>query len=317
MGQALGVIFFIVAITVGIFVAGRDFSRLVLFPQKDTSSSPVAKTPAPPRTREPRRAGSERISARTPSSSAPQTPREPSRASSTLSPQTLLSLGVDSLSVPRGLDVAALLVSPYYRRVVMGSLHSREISLYGNFSHTTGTINVTGWTVRANNGSLIVPQAINIYDPFGFSEERDIQLRPGDRVRMFSSAGAVMKNFRINRCLGYLHDFVPALPRSCPKPYPSPEEFYSFSGVCQDYIHSLSYCALPPADPPVPKTDYACRDYLKTINFRSCYDRHRGDADFLGNEVWTWVGNIGFLDERHDRVLLLDRDGMVVDWRRY
>ena len=214
-------------------------------------------------------------------------------------------------------------ISPYFKKVRFNSVSPtsgfNSYSRVGITGQMDGVdkVNVTGWLIQANRGSQRIPQAVDVYDPNGLTAMSDIRLGNSDALYISSAFSASYKNFRINKCTGYLENFyhfTPPLPRSCPS-FNTPE-VRRFSGACQDYVRSLGSCELPAANPPVPEYDTACRRFIDTINYRGCFDSHRGDADFLSREWWAWSGN-RFLDERHDRVLLLDNQGLLVDVREY
>lgn len=231
---------------------------------------------------------------------------------------------IDPRLIPPGFSLEDL--SPYFKKI-RPSISYNQISLSANFSPSTslGTsgsnaINISGWELKAENGSLLVPKAVNIYDPLGLAAEGDITLRSGETFRSYYGQSAIGVNFRLNKCIGYLenaNDFNPSLPRSCPNPV-NDFNMSRVSGACQDYINSLSSCRLPDNSLPVsiPKSDYVCQEYLDQINMRGCYDRHRFDPDFLSREWRGWFKNI-FLDPRHDTVYLLDNQKKLVDVYSY
>jgi hypothetical protein len=123
----------------------------------------------------------------------------------------------------------------------------------------------------------------------------------------------------LNECVGYIAhvaDFVPALPLSCP--YIDRSQIENFTGACQNYILSIGGCQQPNmASPQIPRTDYACQDYLENnFTYKSCFEAHDGDANFLSNQVWVWTGS-NVVDQYHDNVELLDRNGLLVDIYKY
>ncbi|MBI3046348.1 MAG: hypothetical protein HYY86_02310 [Candidatus Harrisonbacteria bacterium] len=174
------------------------------------------------------------------------------------------------------------------------------------------TLNITGWTIKSNKGSFVIPRAQEIYS-FG-GAQNNINLRYGDRVSLYSGIGP-KGNFRLNKCLGYLEDvspFTPSLPRSCP--YISRSEIIGFSGACQNYVLSLRSCQNPVANPPVPVDDSACHNFLSKLNYVGCVEKYQNDSDFLDNEWRVWLGEqINIFDSLHDKVQLLDREGNLVD----
>lgn len=218
--------------------------------------------------------------------------------------------------IPKGFTAAEL--SPHFKKIRIGSVSPGYFGSYGSISlyaypNAGEKIAVTDWRLQANRGSHFIPQAVEVYDPSGLAAERVIELGSGDVLYVYSTASPIRRNLRINKCMGYLenvHTFEPALYRSCP--YVSRSNISHFTGRCQDYILSLGSCKFPDSNPPVPRDDYACREYLNTLNYRGCFDRYRNDQDFILKEVRVWISS-WFLDQSHDRVLLFDRQGLLVD----
>ncbi len=178
-------------------------------------------------------------------------------------------------------------------------------------------VNVTSWLIKGRRGGQHIPKAVEVYDPSGLTVESDIVLKKGETLNIYTSTSAIGRNLRLNKCIGYLQNtskFVPALPKDCPRPNRS--EVQNFSSRCYDYVLSLGSCAFPKPNVLLPFDDYACRAYLDTINYKGCFERYRSDSDFLSREWRVWAGS-RFLDERHDKVLLLDKQGLLVDIREY
>jgi len=223
--------------------------------------------------------------------------------------------------VPAGFTTSQL--SPYFHQVRFGGISAGNIYSYGQISlyayPATGatSIDVTGWHIKSNRGGEYIPQAVDVYDPTGNAPAGDIRLASGDMLNLYSTSAPV--NLRINKCIGYLPNrtqFNPQLPQSCP--YIDNSKIQSFSGACQNYIMSLGGCQSPDLSSPyVPWNDYACQDYLNShFNYRSCFDEHRTDSDFLSHEIRVWMGSSP-VDQFHDQVLLLDANGLLVDLYKY
>jgi hypothetical protein len=190
-----------------------------------------------------------------------------------------------------------------------------ELVIYSNIGFGE-VINVTGWTIKGNNGSFAIPKAQEIYS-FG-DTERDIVLRSSHQLHIYSGISP-RGNFRINKCMGYFsqfNSFVPDIPRACPRP--NRPEISNLSGACQEYILSLSACQVPASNPPVPVNDSSCHQCLRKINYVGCVEKYRNDSDFLSNEWRVWVGEqLDVLDPIHDRVQLIDQTGKVADEYSY
>lgn len=213
-------------------------------------------------------------------------------------------------------------LSPYFKKVKISSAYASFWSAVSQirlsfYSSKEETINISGWRLKSNKKEITIPQAINVYDPFGFALQEDIVLSNNNYVNIYSNKSPLNKNLRLNKCTGYLeniYDFNPALPKNCPSI--SRSEIVYLSGECQSYILSLWGCKLP-------ETSFyntllgsdsgnACRAFLNTISHGSCFQKHRYDSDFLSNEWRIWM-NWNILDQQHDRLWLLDKNGLLVD----
>ncbi len=230
-----------------------------------------------------------------------------------------------TITPPAGFTLSEL--SPDYQKVRIGyvspsydSSFPSQISLNSGYSLGSG-LDITGWRIRTNRGDILIPQAIADYTPSGLTAPSDIVLNSGQTVNIYSSYSPFGRNIRLNECTGFLnnaYNFIPALPDSCP--YPDRSVISNFSGACQSYIFSLGSCSEPSADDlnrfggP---NDAGCQQYLSEINYTGCYDRYRSDADFFSNEWRIWLGASLPLDSQHDRVLLFDRRGLLVDLYTY
>ncbi len=176
---------------------------------------------------------------------------------------------------------------------------------------------MTGWRITANRGGEYVPQAVNLYDPSGLTAPSDIILGYGDYVNMYSQSGPF--NLRLNECIGYIgnqNKFNPQLPDYCPRPDLS--QISNFTGACQNYIYSIGSCQVPNLNnAQIPLNDYSCINFIENnFSYRTCFDAHVNDAQFLSNAIWVWMG-ASPLDLYHDNVDLYDRNDLLVDTYTY
>ncbi len=228
-------------------------------------------------------------------------------ASSTIRPE----------DIPQGFTLAQL--SPFFHKVRLEGVSggtTGQISLAASLNPGE-TADITGWEITGNYGGEYVPQAVRVYDPLGVNPPTDIVLGPQDIVNIYPRSSPV--NLRLNKCVGYLNtvnQFNPSLYSTCP--YINRSEIQFFSGECQNYILSLGSCqTADPGNPQIPQNDYSCKDYIsKHFSYHACFDAHEGDADFFSHEVRVWAGS-NPLDPFHDRALLLDRQGLLVDSYSY
>jgi hypothetical protein len=225
---------------------------------------------------------------------------------------------------PSGFTVDQL--SPYYGSVRISSFlrswfgGTYEVDLYADYSAKSG-IDITNWRVRGNSGEIMIPQAVKKYPPYGFPLDADIVVVAGEYVKLFNGSSPIARNLGLNKCIGYMNNiytFTPSLPNSCPAIDRS--EVSTFTGRCQSFIFSLYGCRQPTANELNLFTGYndeACHTYLERINYRGCYERHAGDSDFFSREWWIWTGGTFPFDRDHDRLLLFDRNGLLVNEYTY
>jgi hypothetical protein len=230
---------------------------------------------------------------------------------------------IPASEIPAGFTLAQL--SPYFKKITFNGAWAGSGSSYGEISLSSyglgasDTVDITGWQIKTNNSGEYIPQAINLYDPSGLTAPSDILLGQDQYVYLYSSQGPF--NLRLNECIGYIansNKFDPELPDSCPYIDPTAISAMGFTGACENYIYSLGSCQIPDLNSiQIPENDAACRDYLENnFNYKACFDAHAGDADFLSNQWWIWMGSSP-LDPYHDVVNLFDKNGLLVDQYSY
>lgn len=298
----VGLIFAFVALIIIFLMAGGEFwknmglaFRLGTGQNIGTSTAPAPRTYSPP--------------PRVPSVSTPPLPRTVDVRSS-LRPE----------NIPQGFSLDT--ISPYFRLIRIGTVRPKTDTAQGSIElRSSYGINaplaVSGWSLSSNKRDrLTVPRGVENYDPFGYAAEADITLASGELMRIYSGKNPLGRNFRVNRCMAYIESvltFTPRLNAWCPDTVRK-EDISHLAGKCQDYIYSLRSCTLPDLNVPGVINDRVCQDYLRTLDYRGCYDRHKNDSDFFGREWMAWTGDRFLdMDPRHDRILLYDKDGFLVD----
>lgn len=228
---------------------------------------------------------------------------------------TSVKTTIDPAEIPAGFtkdQLSAYFHKVRFDRVNPGANNEPEnITLISNITGSQ-TIDVTGWVVQANRASQVIPQAVRTLDVLRPSLAGDIVIAAGDILNIYGTGSPIGANFRLNRCSGYLQDrfnFIPELPRDCPAIQRS--DIVAFTGSCQDYLLNLPSCREPVASA-VPPNDSLCRYFINNLNYLGCVDRYKNTAAFLKNEWRVWLGN-NFIDNLHDRLLLLDKSGKLVD----
>ena len=188
------------------------------------------------------------------------------------------------------------------------------ISLYYNLPEGA-EINFTGWRIKSKVNEIFVPQAVELYDPSGFGLNKDIVVKGGGEIDLYSSVSPIGRNFRLNACSGYLNDFYsfqPPLSASCPPIYSARREVIGFSSACQDYLDALSGCREPrPSE--LNLLDPACQSFASRASYAGCFSRHRFDQNFLSSRWLVYLGQPWLVDPRHDQVSLYNAQDQLVD----
>ena len=138
--------------------------------------------------------------------------------------------------------------------------------------------------------------------------------------------GRQRKDFRgarPNACFGYLKEtteFPVSVPSSCPSDIPKIEGVSHLSPACQDFILDFDRCKEPP---PYPATssfanDLQCKNFYENLKFQlsyaGCVKTHKTEDDFFDNEWHIYVNEEErLIRSTHDRILLKDPDGVIID----
>ena len=257
--------------------------------------------------------------AKKPSSIAPVLAPIPQPKPTITLPKAILD--IPDYRIPTGYKREEL--SPYFEKVQISSVstyswgnYPKSISLY-SYLQDGESIDISGWKIKSNRSEIGIPKAIGVYRPDG-GEETDIILSGSNYINIYNAKSPVNKNFRLNKCTGYLenfYDFNPPLPMNCP--YINRSEISYLYGECQSYIFSLSSCKMPETSfynsLPGSERGNDCRAYLNTINFGNCYSKYRNDKDFLSSEWRIWIEGDWFIDSLHDRIRIFDKEGLLAD----
>ncbi len=235
------------------------------------------------------------------------------------------STGMQQPGVKPPIGWTAEQLSPYYGQVKISNVRSARAAgeesgfRLGAVSSIREPLTVTGWHVKSNKSDTLIPDAISDYVPFGIPVSVPIALPANGSVTVSSRESPIKENLRMNSCIGYLNErysFSPVLPSSCPKPYAQREEVAAFPGDCQTFILSMISCHAPTTNEVSKFSGYsyqACRAFLERFTYASCYTRERAKSSFFSNEWRVWANVYIPFDSNHDRVLLLDTSGLLVD----
>lgn len=244
---------------------------------------------------------------------------DPSKFSSINTNITVGVGGVDSTAGTSPLGGAVTFSSDYY-----GATQTDPEKEYLVVTLSVGSahaVSTAGWKIvsrESGNGALF-PQGVEIARSGRVHTPTPLILNPGDKVIVTTGRSPVGVSFRENTCTGYLEehqDFHPPLSQKCPTPSEEFSRYYregDSNGTCATYINSIPYCAT--------KTSLygtissSCENFVEDhLNYNSCVDAHKNDADFKTN---TWRV---FLEKRselwrasRETITLLDANNKVID----
>lgn len=192
----------------------------------------------------------------------------------------------------------------------------------GSQSNREPPINMTGWRIGSAKSSEVIPRAFNISEID--ATEQDIILPSGGELIVVTGTPAYQRNFRENACVGYFnesHAFTPFLSSSCAdRPVDRSELLRrGFNGACIDAIRDIPECRQNRRSLFAGIIGQDCADYIaKNFSYVACVRDFRDQRDFLKN---TWRVSLKrsqkLFDSRHDRVILRDRQGLLVDEFEY
>ena len=195
--------------------------------------------------------------------------------------------------------------------------------LFG-FSQSSGEppVDVTGWRVASRRTIGTIPRAYNI--PEIDSVEQDVMLPPGGELIVVTGTPSYQSNFRENNCVGYLnefHSFTPSLSNSCADANPDRGRLLNrgFNGACIETIEDVATCRMPKGPFQAGVIGRECIDYLnQNLSYAGCVKNFRDRGNFLGN-AWRVSLKLSakMFDPLHDRAVLRDQNGLLVDEFEY
>ncbi len=217
--------------------------------------------------------------------------------------------------------------SPYFGKIKISTVKyqsSSDPSLITLSTQLTREekINITNWSVNGNKGKIIIPQGIEKYKTF--ASPQNIFVKQSDKIYLVSGSNpwgganplGKNKNFRVNKCFGYLldnFDFYPSISKNCPLPNKL-EQISHLNESCQEFILDIRKCEIPDYSDNIKITfDMECRGYMDdNFNYNSCFENYQQDENFLKN-YWHVYLNTDIVKELHDILYLRDRNGLLVD----
>ncbi len=190
----------------------------------------------------------------------------------------------------------------------------------------TSTVLITGWTLKSlsSGTSITIPKATYLFFANSVNSEDPVYLGNGDMVYLNTGYSPNGASFKVNKCSGYLSQFqtfIPYLQTNCP--LPKNEDLSEIparvaNDACLDYIDSFPSCRIQTDNIPANWT-YECTHFITTkINYPSCVDVHKNDADFNQHEWRIYLKRTDPLwKQNRETIVLYDTGGKIVDTLTY
>ncbi|MBI4034189.1 MAG: hypothetical protein HY378_01420 [Candidatus Brennerbacteria bacterium] len=229
---------------------------------------------------------------------------------------------IDEKDIPDGFTRVEL--SPDFGKVEVTSVkRPSSLGKGGGFTLRANStlkenLDVTNWRIKSNRGEIAIKGGVADVPPVNLKK---IVLRPRTSAVFYADVISFVQNVELNKCTGYLNNtyaLSPKLPNNCPRPERS--EYISFSGECQNFIRSLSSCEQPTSNELnrfASPNNVPCRRFLESLNYGNCFNKYSGDANFYSYGFRVWMRERLPFDPKHDRLLLFDENGLLVDEHIY
>ncbi|MDO8600888.1 MAG: hypothetical protein Q7R73_04795 [bacterium] len=191
------------------------------------------------------------------------------------------------------------------------------------FNRIEATVLINGWTVESRkSGRIAIPAAEEI--PMIDAGTRTIVLPQGGEVTITSGQTTFGRSFRENVCTSYFsqfHIFTPSLATCSAIPFNAQDLLDAgYNSECVDFVKRISRCRIPTI--PYEKAGRignACIDYVtNTYSYLGCVARFRDEKTFFKNTWRVFLNQPSHIfDTLHDRVILRDDKGLIVDEFEY
>lgn len=148
----------------------------------------------------------------------------------------------------------------------------------------------------------------------------NIALNYGERAVVATAISPIGKNFKINKCSGYLaqgKSFSPAISFSCPR-ISDLNLPRSLNNRCIDYIESLNSCAVPTINADTGINNDCAEFVSQHASYTGCLADHKNDSDFIQPEWRIYLGkNAEMWGQKHENIQLFDQSGNLIKETSY
>ena len=143
----------------------------------------------------------------------------------------------------------------------------------------------------------------------------NISLKYGERAIVATGESPFGKNFKINKCSGYLaqgKNISPSMSFSCPR-ISDPALPRNLNNRCIDYIESLSSCVSPNINADTGINNDCAEFVSQHASYTGCLADHKNDSDFNQPEWRIFLGkNAEMWGNRHENIQLFDQSGKLI-----
>jgi len=215
-------------------------------------------------------------------------------------------------------------ISPYIEKVQFSGIQSATsyrpaIVILKVIPYRGEQIKLTGFTVKNRRGTFTITDGIEKYQVNGSTSTIYINEPLYVYLIGITNPLGTDKNFRVNKCFGYLsraENLYPSFGPPCVTP--KLENLSGYTPYCQEYLIHSSGCKMPNYSSNFKiSTDSNCVSYiLEYWSYDGCLRRSAKDNDFYGSR-WYIYTNKNFVEPLHDTISLYDPSGLLVDQYTY
>ncbi len=148
----------------------------------------------------------------------------------------------------------------------------------------------------------------------------NISLKYGERAIVATTISPLGKNFKINKCSGYLaqgKNISPSMSFSCPR-ISDLNLPRNLNNGCIDYIDSLNSCVSPTINADTGINNDCAEFVSQHASYAGCVADHKNDSDFNQPEWRIFLGkNAEMWGNRHENIQLFDQSGKLITETSY
>lgn len=200
---------------------------------------------------------------------------------------------------------------------------NREYLILKTDNDVQGRITLSDWRLESTSSfiSVAIGDAAHLPLSGQVNTETPVAVGPNTTMYLVTGRSPIGTSFRSNVCTGYFEqaqDFSPKLRLDCPLPL---DELRGVAGAnfvpndaCLDYVEDIRTCEFITTSVPG-NVESACQNFItEKLIYNGCVQTHRNEAGFYKDEWRIYLDRDQELwKSSHERIRLLDENGLVVD----